>query len=449
MLGIEDIYNYFVSIDVSKDGTLQKDEINRAKLKPSIFNGIIKENMNYEQFSATATVIIQNSSLYQINDPAKPQDWNWSVLSRVLTKDEADKDIFNIKTKEGEAINADLNFNTPDGEYMLKALSFDTDTFKNTPQENLPPWFEPDKIISLGKQTGHNMDKVHEMGYTGKGITVAVVDTPIIIHNDIKSSLVGYETMENAEKYNLSADFHGQATSDLISGDECGSAPKSKLVYFAKADNETDGLQALRRIIEINSTANADDKIKVVSLSWGFNSDMPGYEEFKQLLKELTDSGVFVVTADFNMLDESIHGAKLSYGSLTKNNPAEDPNDFSNYTARCMFGETDAERTLFFASGDRTVASAIDPSRFRHDSHYSTSWTIPMIAGIYTCALQCAEENGVTLTPAKFWDYALETGQDVFYKDGSLAGKAVDAEALMHYIENHGSQQNTAKTFGL
>lgn len=74
-------------------------------------------------------------------------------------------------------------------------------------------------------------------------------------------------------------------------------------------------------------------------------------------------------------------------------------------------------------------------SQYRHDSKGSTSWTAPAIAGIYTCALQCANENGIELTPKLFWEYALKTGVPVNDAEGNFAGKAIDCEALCKYIE--------------
>lgn len=454
-MDINNIYEYFFKIDKSQDGVLQKEEVQQAKKEISIFSAIIEEDMSYDTFCTLAVKECINQSrqngtnpVYSaLDNPPDAQDWEWESISRVLTKEEVDADVFNIKTREGQAVDPNINFNSEDGAYMLKHLSFDKETFKNTPPENLPENFKPEEIFELGKQAGQNVDKMHDLGYTGKNITVAVVDTPIIVHDDIKSSLVKYEVMDAAKTFDIKADFHGQATSDLLSGDEAGAAPDSSLVYFATLDNANDGLQALKRIIEINKNAKPEDKIKVVSLSWGFNEGMLGYEEFRSLLKELYDDNVFVVTADFNMLDKEITGTEMPYGALEKKEQAGNPNDFSNYTALNMFGDLNPEKTLFFASGDRTVASARDKSRFRHDSQASTSWTVPTVAGIYTCALQCADENGVKLTPAKFWEYALKTGMDVFDENGIYAGKAVDAEALVHYIEDLGKENQS--NFGI
>ena len=157
---------------------------------------------------------------------------------------------------------------------------------------------------------------------------------------------------------------------------------------------------------------------------------MEGYDEFRSLLKELYDNGVFVVTADFNMLDESITGAKFATGILDKEDQQGEPNDFTNYKPELdMYGYPNS--TLFVVAGDKTVASASNPNSLRHDSKGSTSWSRPVFAGIYACALQCADEHNIQLTPKIFWDYAYKTGQDV-YENGEFVGKAIDAEALIN-----------------
>lgn len=448
MYKIEDILNYFNNvIDTSKDGVVQADEIKRAQLKQSIFTDIIKPDMSSVDY--TLSFIKNHRQNLEINDKnkdknlpykleesANTQDWDWKPITKILSKDEVDGNIFNIKTQEGISISPLLNFNSEDGKYMLKVLSFDSETFMNTPKTNLPEGFNPDKVIELGKNQGQNVDKMHNLGYTGKGITCAIIDSPILTnHKDIKSSLVGYEVMDNARASRDTAYFHGQATSDILVGDEAGVAPDAKLVYFAEGNYE-DRFQALQRIIEINKTAKPEDKIKVVSLSWGINKGQPHYEEFKALLKQLYDSGVFVATADFNMLDESLSGSQLAYGTLDKKNQQGDPNDFSNYVPINCFGDSDPKKTLFVVAGDRTVASSKDPNKFRHDSKSSTSWTVPALAGIYTCALQCANEIGIELTPSKFWEYASQTGKPINFPDGRPAGKVIDAEALVKYIKS-------------
>lgn len=445
-INIKDVINYFYSIDsIERNGKLSLEECQKAIKTNSIFSSVLSENMTFEQFCTTFVNkyrnIIDNGNNnegknlpYKMENFPEAQSWTWSAITRVLTKEEINQAPFDIKTPEGKQISPTIKFNTKDGLYMLKHLSFDEEAFKYFPKENLPEGWNPQRIFELGKDPGMNVRKMNEMGYTGKNITVAIIDTPIIMHNDIKSSLVGYEVMNNSLASNLPADYHGQAVADILCGDNTGVAPDSNLVYFAKQDNLNDGLQALRRILEINKNAEEnnqpENKIRVVSLSWGFNEGMEGYDEFRSLLKELYDNGVFVVTADFNMLDESITGAKFATGILDKEDQQGEPNDFTNYKPELdMYGYPNS--TLFVVAGDKTVASAANPNSLRHDSKGSTSWSRPVLAGIYACALQCADEHNIQLTPKIFWDYAYKTGQDM-YENGEFVGKAIDAEALIN-----------------
>ena len=194
-------------------------------------------------------------------------------------------------------------------------------------------------------------------------------------------------------------------------------------------------MRDLRQIIEHNSKCEPQDKIRVVSLSWGLNEGDYGYDEFKDMVKRLYEDDVFVACGGMAMTNESITGADFGWNILEKKDQTKPQNDFSNYEASwCVSNNT--ERTLCILSGDRTVASAMNPSQYRHDSKGSTSWTVPALAGIYTCALQCGDENGVKLTPKLFWDYALKTGVPVNDAEGNFAGKAIDCEALCKYIEN-------------
>ncbi len=466
MYTINDIINYFSSIDnINADNRISHDEYLNAKKTNSIFSEILTENMEFTDYcSAFVNKYrdqldnIDNTNLnecknlpYKMEKFPEEQDKIWEPITGVLTKEEVDNQRFDIKTPEGEAISPNLNFNSEEGLYMLKHLSFDKEAFKDFPKENLPKGWNPDEIFELGKDPGMNVRKMHKMGYTGKGITVAAIDTPIILHDGIKSSLVGYEVMNNAKALNTPAYFHGQAVSDILCGDETGTAPDSKLVYFAYEDNKNDGLQALRRILEINKQAEEnnkpENKIRVVSLSWGFDDDMEGYEEFRTLLKKLYDSGVFVATADFNMLDESITGGKLALGLLDKKEQSDNPNDYNNYRPGVMTPEYYPDNTLFVLSGDRTIASATNDQKYRHDSYGSTSWTIPSLAGIYTCALQCADEHNVKLTPQMFWDYAYKTGKDM-YENENLVGRAIDAEALVNEIIKN-SETDRTRSFGI
>ena len=104
----------------------------------------------------------------------------------------------------------------------------------------------------------------------------------------------------------------------------------------------------------------------------------------------------------------------------------KNPDDFNNYLG-------DGNH-LLIPAGDRTVASARGENEYRHDSKASTSWTVPALAGFYTCALQCAKENGIDLTPEQFYELAQETGHPIVDENNNEMGNAIDAKALCEKI---------------
>ncbi len=368
---------------------------------------------------------------------------DWDVATRILSKEEIDLKRFDINTAEETPMPAEMNFNTPEGKYMLKHLSFTETSFKNIPKENLPEGFDVKQVIESGKNPGVNTKSMHAMGYTEKGVKVAIIDTPILPeHSGIKSSLKGYEVMNIAIINDNDADFHGQAVADILCGDESGVAPDSDLVYFAE-NSSKDRLQALKRIIEINKNSTPEEKIKILSISWDFDEDKHEYGYYSDLLKQLANDGIFISTVGFSMQDESVNGVKINYGSLYKKDAAGNPDDFSNYTGDSCFG--DSTNALLIPAGDRTVASARDVNQYRHDSQGSTSWTVPALSGFYACALQCAKENGVELTPEKFYTLALETGVEI-KNNNEHCGKAINAQALCEKIIELGKKEHS---FGL
>ena len=435
---LDDIRQYFFKIDTSKNGVIESNEIEVAKQSSSIFNAVLEVGMNRDTYMQKAVntfrdnIEIEDSNAtknlpYQLQPSSEAQSFNWEPITKILTKDEVDTKPFDINTAENTAISTDLNFNNSDGEYMLKHLSFDDDTFKNTPAKNLPKDFKPDEIIEKGRDAGCNTKAMHAMGYTGKGVKVAIIDTQILTnHESIKSSIVGYEIMNNELAVGSEADFHGQAVADILVGKEDGIAPDSELVYFNGTNSTADRLQALRRIVEINKNSSPEDKIKVLSISWDILPTEEGFEEYKRLLSELTNDGVFIAIAGPNMWNGNANNTEIHFGSLSKKDQMKNPDDFNNY-----LGDGN---DLLIPAGDRTVASARGENEYRHDSQCSTSWTVPALAGFYTCALQCAKENGVDLTPEQFYKLAKETGQPIVDENNNEMGSAIDAKALCEKI---------------
>ena len=376
-----------------------------------LFNQYLKECMpNYwqlyekmQQLELTKPVTmksIQDSGTYDITLPAQPlPDVDWSNS----------RDVFNY-------------------------LSFYNNTFANTSKEHLPQGYDPEVVFENGKTIGLNIDKVHEKGYDGAGVSYAIIDSGMDAHNAVH--VKEYNVAESADKKTLNH-FHGYAVSYIAQE----IAPNADCYYYALNNSGNIAvtvLENLKSILEKNKSLPKDKKIRFVSMS------MPLYggEEAKKVVKELEAQGVWVHYSGCKE-DKTI-------GYLGKKDPAADPNDFDNYQIEA---EAYGDLKLYVNSGDRTVPDPAEKDAFRHDSRASQSWSIPVIAGYYTLACQADP----SMTKEKFLKLAEETAQvkqsnlpiyqPINQNDWRLVGrtvettemKIIDIDALISKIEQEKS----------
>lgn len=122
------------------------------------------------------------------------------------------------------------------------------------------------------------MDKLWEKGYTGKGITVAIIDTGIHPHPDFSGRILAFKDIING-KDNVPYDDQGHGThcagdaagSGLLSGGKYkGSAPDANLVGVKVLNKNGSGTDS-QCIKGIEWAVENKDKygIRVLSMSWG------------------------------------------------------------------------------------------------------------------------------------------------------------------------------------
>jgi serine protease AprX len=122
--------------------------------------------------------------------------------------------------------------------------------------------------------------KAHDLGFTGKDITVAVIDTGISPHPDLiypESRIVAWNDLLNGRSTPYDDNGHGTHVSGIIAGNGAasrgkytGMAPEAKLVGIKALDREGSGntsdvISALEWCIENQKTYN----IKAINLSLG------------------------------------------------------------------------------------------------------------------------------------------------------------------------------------
>lgn len=321
---------------------------------------------------------------------------------------------------------------------LLKLANFDNNTiFPST--DRLPENFNPQEIIEENKYAGLNIREMHEKGYTGKGVRVAILDQPLAInHSEFKDKIIHYE--EIGYKKNTYGKMHGSAVTSILAGKTIGVAPESEVIYFAphnyyidkNGNNVTYNFpytKALKKILEMNKNLQPEKRIQIVSVSWGFNKRAPDYPELAETLKQLKDSGVFVISTaiydsydGFNML-----GLTQDYKKGLDN---PDAYKFSKSYPRSpeSFAECSKGNILLVPMDKRTTAAPTGENDYAYYGAGGDSWIVPYVAGLYAVVKQI----NPNITPQKFWEKALETGTPEYTQSGKLLGKIVNPLKLTY-----------------
>jgi subtilisin family serine protease len=126
-------------------------------------------------------------------------------------------------------------------------------------------------IINYGKGPGLGIKKLHEQGYTGKGVTIAYIDQPCLTtHEQFRELNLHYSRIRETDSgmQNAASTFHGTTVLSILSGNTIGVAPESEVYYVASPSWQLDAssnAEALRRLITLNKTLPDEKKIKILA----------------------------------------------------------------------------------------------------------------------------------------------------------------------------------------
>lgn len=321
---------------------------------------------------------------------------------------------------------------------LLEKSNFDSNT-KFPPKDKMPDGFNPKQLLEDGKNPGLGIRKLNTDGYTGKGVNVAIIDLPMSAnHSEFKDNIVNYT--ETGVDPNSESEMHGFATTSILAGKTSGVAPDAKVSFYAfnptEKDDNTGGVkltnkfvtQSLDKIYEANKKLSPSEQINAVSLSWGPDMSAADYNEFKNSVKKLEDSGVFVQYSDNDSPD-----AKLKFDGLTRDN-LKNPDDINSYKLSDVYengGDSLADKTrgntLLIPAGHRTTAAPTAKDDYVNYAQGGVSWQIPYIVGVYSLAKQA----NPSLTPDEFRKISMETGTPYYTQSGKLAGKIINPEKII------------------
>lgn len=394
----------FKQYDLDGNGKLSKKELEAAGIA-NIFEGYLGgDEVSEEDFYS-----MMNFAAKSAGTSEKPP------INHVPTMEEYNASgRYGLDLATQKPLAPELDFSNSSD--LLRVTSFDDKTFSGG--NKMPPGYEPQRVMELGKNPGLNIRAMQDMGYTGKGVRIAIMDWKLKPHENYDSNIINYEEMDNAK--NMRNTFHGSSVTSIVVGKKTGVAPDANVMYFAETqisnvEQGNDMIQALNRVKEINAKAGDADKIRVISIS----GPPYGGEEADKLIQELNDSGTWVLTS---------HEFWKDFGYLEKKDPMGNPDDFDNYNVWNNGGNKDA---LLVNSGDRTVAGDFDDNTYRHDSVASASWAIPVVAGLYAAACQADP----SMTPEKFKALARESAQVRSLQTAQLKHNGNDTAELTGYSE--------------
>lgn len=124
--------------------------------------------------------------------------------------------------------------------------SFDTET--RWPGR-LPSGFDPNRILSLGKDPGMGLRALHQKGLTGKGIGIGIVDQNLLVgHTEYKDRLRLYKEVDIDPIEEASV--HGAAVASIAVGKSLGVAPGADLYYVASPQAGRDFSRVARCVDE-------------------------------------------------------------------------------------------------------------------------------------------------------------------------------------------------------
>ncbi|MBP5534604.1 MAG: S8/S53 family peptidase [Alphaproteobacteria bacterium] len=312
-------------------------------------------------------------------------------------------------------------------ECLPELITYDSETvFPKNPQKMIKD-FNPKEIMERHKNPGLGVRQLHKEGFTGKGVSVAIIDQTLSPHQEYMKNLVSYKEFGYEGLDFLKGSMHGSAVSSILVGRTCGVAPDAKLYYYAANNKKPNGeltsknhAKALNDILDLNETLPDGEKIQAVSVSWGRMDECDGAEEWNNTLERAKKAGVCVISSNLRQ-DYGLHFIGLG----RKNNA--DPDDVNSY-GHGYFIQMVYPNSLAVPMDNRTLASPQSKNGYVHYANGGWSWAIPFYTGLFLLARQ-ADKN---ITLEDFHRKALDTG----FKRADVPALIAQPERLIEAIQN-------------
>lgn len=270
-----------------------------------------------------------------------------------------------------------------------------------------------------------NIPQIHELGYRGKGIVVAVIDTACDVnHPDLQGAI---KEIINVTSEPLKAtNHHGTAVTSLIAARDneegiLGAAPECEIISI-KAMRENGGGHINEIIKGIDEAIKRN--VDVINLSLGTTSNV---SSLRNAVKRATDKGIYVVCSAGNAgKDDSV-----VYPARYEECYAVGATNQSGYVS--AFSSRGVEVDIA-APGERVLAAWKNGGYARVSG---SSFSAPLCAGLFALM----KEVGVEITHKLLGDTAIDIetpGKDIKSGHGMIDAFKI----IRNYEENKPDKDN-------
>lgn len=277
-----------------------------------------------------------------------------NIITEEWLKESLKNNLFNIWGFSFSDL-SNKKFDKNINEELLNKVSFSTKTILNdeSPIRIKDDMFEIDDLFV----------KLHNNCINGEEINVAVLDYGFnTINDEIKDNLIKYNKV--SERYH----FHGSVVSSILVGKKIGVCPKAKLHFYdiSYSNQVLDVINALKDIYKLNQEGA---NIRVVNISASLHREN---KEFLIICDKLKDQGCYVIDSinfgeHFTCINKSYKTKKYYYNDWQ---PERHRKLMGVYTPTFVIPLVETENDYIF------------------QERVSYSWTIPVISGVFTLALQ-------------------------------------------------------------
>lgn len=247
--------------------------------------------------------------------------------------------------------------------------------------------------MNLARTTIH-AQTAYDNTFYGEGIGIAIVDTGVSMHPDLRDRIVGWYDAVHGNSHPYDDNGHGTHVAGIAAGNGAlshgvyqGIAPKANIIAVKALDKQGNGtinnvIKALRWIRQYHQTFG----IRVINISIGTNNSK-SFEEDCTLVKkveELWHMGIAVVVAAGNLgpAPQTISAPGNSRKVITVG--AID-HSFRNQMSHSGIGPTRSciKKPDVVAPGFQIVSCClpIQNNRFSYSRKNGTSMATPMISG--------------------------------------------------------------------